>query len=150
VGASEWYHVVPYQPDLARVLSDLQQQVVAAGDFFWPVRESPDDPMPSTLDEIRHEPGLAYSGTHSVLDVDHVIAAATADEFGGLRSLTEGETVELLGTARPTRADFDRAHGDGTGSLWNVAQRWTGYAVPLYEGESVTPVSVGIWGYSGD
>ena len=150
MGASDWHHVVPFQPDLTQALADLHRQVVAAGAFYWPLRESPDDPLPTSLDEILHEPELEYSGTHSVLDIGRVIDAEAEDEFGALRPLTAAETVELLGAARPTRADFGRGYGDGTGPLLNEAQRWSGYAVPLYDGDDATPASIGIWGYSGD
>jgi hypothetical protein len=150
VGASDWHHVVPLRSSLIEVLDELHRQVIEAGTFYWPFRESPDDPLPTTLEEIRAEPDLEYSGTHSVLDVDRVIGSGEDDGFGTLRPLTAAEIIELVGTARPTRADFARAYGDGTGPLLNVAQRWSGYALPLYEGDAGTPAGIAIWGYSGD
>lgn len=150
MGATDWHHVVPYQPELARALADLHREILAAGAFSWPFRESPDDPLPATLDEIRAEPEVEYSGTHSVLDIDRVIDSGAPDGHGTLRPLTAAETAELLGTSRPTRADFAIAYGDGTGPLSTVARRWSGYAVPLYDGADATPAALGIWGYSGD
>jgi hypothetical protein len=39
---------------------------------------------------------------------------------------------------------------DSTGPLLTVAQRWSGYAAPLYDGEAATPAAIGIWAYSDD
>lgn len=146
MGATDWRHIVAFQPDLTRALADLHRAVLAAGAFAWANRESPDDPMPATLDEARDDP----SGTHSVLDIAHVIAADAPDGHGTLRPLTAAETVTLLGAAKPTRADFERAYGDGTGPLMDIAQRWSGYALPLYEDGAGPPSELAIWGYSGD
>lgn len=148
MGATDWFHVVPYQPDLARALDDLHRRVLADGAFSWPYRESPEDPLPATLEEIRGEPGVAWSGTHSVLDLDRVIPPEAPDGHGTLRWLTDVERRELLGAARPARADFVTAYGDGTGPLLTIAQRWSGHAVPLHDGG--TPSALAIWGYSGD
>ncbi|GAB1646268.1 hypothetical protein [Krasilnikovia sp. MM14-A1259] len=50
----------------------------------------------------------------------------------------------------PQRSDTTAPNDDGTGPPLTVAQRWSGYAMPLYDGEAATPTAIGIWGYSGD
>lgn len=120
------------------------------GDYFWPhsghVPGLPARPRPESVDELWKDEDIQYSGTHSVLDLDTVIASADPDDLGTLRPLTADEIRSYFGTSTPTPGDFDRAVREN--ALPFGMERWSGWCMPLFV--DGMPVELAIWGYSGD
>lgn len=141
MGKSGWEYVAPYDEDLAVVLDRLRHEVLARGRYRWPGELA----RPADLDQLDDE-FPAAGGTHTVLDVDHVIDAGDEDESGSLRPLDRAGLERFFGTARPSVADFERT----TDSRFKVGLPavWCGYAATLFDGD--IPGAVGIWGFSGD
>lgn len=91
---------------------------------------------------------MPIDGTHSVLDVNTVVDADADDGFGTLRPLRPQECAALFGSATPGRADVERVEDQDPGALFGHGQRWSGYAVTLYD--AGRPSEIVIWGFSGD
>jgi hypothetical protein len=140
MGASSWYYIVPYQPDLQAALTELQSKVFREDDYIW----YDDDERPSTISELWHSEWM-MSGTHSILDVDRILGDENLP-LGAIRPCTAEERRQFFGTETPTRADFDHALDD----IEFVAEpeRWTGRCVVLLR--DGTPHEIAFWGNSGD
>ena len=158
MGASGWDYIEPFDTDLTTTLANLRRRVFVDDDYFW----FDSIPKPATFDELEalfaeiaaltpdeidyEDPrmillaDIASSGTHSILDMDAVGAG------GPIKPLPAGEAEALFGTARPTRADFDRV---GEGRWAEVESRWTGVCVQLHD-DSGAITEVAFWGSSGD
>jgi hypothetical protein len=59
-----------------------------------------------------------------------------------LRLFTVAEREQRFSAVTPTRADFDRFHGD-------TVPRWAAHAVVLHDNDG-KPSHLGIWSASGD
>lgn len=154
MGASGWEYVVSYRQDLGAALDALRQQVFASGDYiklssYGDVFDLPD---PASLEELlgqeRYWEFMGTSGTHSVIDVQAVVAADADDEFGAIRPLSDEECAELFGTAQPSRADYDALSNSERLYDYVTGGRWTGRAAVLWADAS--PSEIAFWGLSGD
>jgi len=142
MGASGWDYVVAYQDDVAAALRELRARAFAEGDYYWPGEPSA---RPATPEQLWEDEAVQYSGTHSILDVDRVVAADEAGESGTVGVLDPDEFLAGSGIPYLTRAVFEQAQeGDGL-----LPERWSGYAVVLYS-ETGRPVEIAFWGLSGD
>jgi hypothetical protein len=149
MGASQWDYYVPYQQDLNVALQQLRREVFEAGEYYWvngadwrPEEER--EPRPQTLEELWEVELVHEAGTHSILDVFLVLDPDdTPDYYANLvEAVTAEEALELLGTAKPTRAhvkDFDVF----------PRERWVGRCAVLHDDEG-KPQEIYFWGHSGD
>jgi len=105
--------------------------------------------MPATLEQLWQDESVQESGTHSILDVDRIIDPHDdGEDMMTVRPLTEEEVQGWIGSAKPTRADFERASQNG-GLFDLVADRWNGCCTVLYA-EDGEPAEIAFWGISGD
>jgi hypothetical protein len=129
--------------DPAAALVELREQVLREGDFLWADWLGPQPGTLAELDAIRETDEFWDEGTHSVLDVDRVVGGDDPDGEGTVRPLLEQESIELFGTATPSREQFAAAE------LFDVdVERWSGRCQAVYDGDR--PVAIGFWGVSGD
>jgi hypothetical protein len=119
VGASGWDYRAPYAGSVEATLIAVQEQVLmSGGDYIWPW----DDLDPEYLDEDEAVPrpsslaGLSAAkeieefwdeGTHTILDIDRVIAA-DSDQVGAIRPLSSAELNEVFGTQQQNGARKSR------------------------------------------
>jgi hypothetical protein len=159
VGASGWSYVTPYRADVAESLRALQEKVLRDGDYYWWDEPGEYTPRPGSLEVLWASDGRWDSGTHSILDMDRVVASADPPDwrdgaaYGAIRPLPEDSAVRIFGTSRPSRAQFEAAAKDYASPqhdelVAEVTMRWAGLYVLLYEGDRVT--EIGFWGISGD
>jgi hypothetical protein len=158
MGASGWDYRVPYQPDAEAAFTHLQDQVLESGEFLW--REEYYGPRPTTrwqLAAIKDREEFWEEGTHSILDMDRIVAADDEDHDGTLRPLTPDKVRQYFGTDRPTEADFDRVYLYTPGTdmrewarrrLHADLRRWSGRFTILYDGGQ--PQQIIFFGFSGD
>lgn len=144
MGASGWDYIQPYEGDAEIALTRLREHVLAAQDYYWD-----DDYLGSRptsldeLDELRAEEEFWEVGTHSILDVDRVIAADAEDHDGTVRELTAEECRSTFDTDRPSRGDFAAHQHD-----LPIDRRWSGYYQLLHNDGVATEIA--FWGASGD
>ncbi len=143
MGASGWDYVVAYQDDVAAAMRELQARVFDEGDYYWPGEQSA---RPATLEQLWEDEAVQESGTHSILDVDRVVAADEAEGFGTVRVLDPDEFLAGSGIPYLTRAVFEQAQA---GDPLLPEERWSGLAVVLCS-ETGSPVEIAFWGMSGD
>lgn len=151
MGASGWDYIEQYRGNLQSTLDALHERLLAEGVGlrWWP----PDEPRPTTLAEFyaavegTDEDGEFWAtGTHSILDVARIGVTGGRVGDGGIRPLSEDDTVRVFGGSRPTVADWHRIGPDRDEGDY---ERWEGRCVLLYD-LSGSPVDVGFWGCSGD
>jgi hypothetical protein len=84
------------------------------------------------------------SGTHSILDVDRVVAPWpwARQPFGSVRPVSRWEARRRTGTAHPTRAEVDALNP-------LAVKRWHGRCAVLHDAEG-RPTEIYFWGFSGD
>jgi hypothetical protein len=148
MGASGWYYRVAFQPSAEAALVKLQEQILASHDYLW-IGE--DDERPRSLEQladIKDDEEFWAEGTHSILDVDRIVAVAAKDQDGSVRPLSVAEVRGLLGSDRPSAADFERAFAGGMGAVADVNRNWSGRCTVLYAGDR--PSEYAFWGMSGD
>jgi hypothetical protein len=160
VGASGWDYRAPYAGSVEATLIAVQEQVLMSGDYIWPW----DDIDPGYLDEDEVVPrpsslaGLAAAkeirefwdeGTHTILDIDRVIAAGSG-QVGAIVPLSAAELTRVFSTQQPSAADFDRVYQPGPGGPLGelCGERWTGRSMVIYKDGA--PEEVYFWGFSGD
>jgi len=159
VGASEWSYVTPFLGDVAGSLRELQEKVLRDGDYYWSDDFEEYTPRPGSLEVLWASDDRWNSGTHSILDVDRVVASTDPPDwrdgaaYGAVRPVTEEAAVRIFGTPRSSRAQFEAAADDCASPrhaelIAEVTMRWTGLYILLREGDRVT--EVGFWGFSGD
>jgi hypothetical protein len=162
VGASEWSYVTPYRGGVEASLRELRERVFRDGGYYWFWEQYPGDaplPRPATMDEIWETETMRATGTHSILDVDQVLATTDPPVRGNLgdyetvRPLAPERVRHHFGTARPTRAQFaavalDLASPGHQDLMGELRLRSAGLYTLLCEGDAVTDVD--FWGYSGD
>jgi hypothetical protein len=148
VGASGWDYLVPYRPEVAEALLDLQTQVFNDGDYYEYWTECGAS-RPETIEDLwaaKESADFWDVGTHSILDIDKIAGVTEPDSAGAIRAMSAEEMQAFLGTDRPTRTDFERAY-PSSGSLLDFP-RWSGRYVILYRDER--PDEIAFWGCSGD
>jgi hypothetical protein len=148
MGASGWDYRVAFQPSVEAALLQLQEQTLASDDYLW---TGEDDERPRSLEHlanIKVDEEFWEEGTHSILDVDRIVAVGAEDQVGSVRPLSEAEVRGLLGSDRPSAADFERTYADGMGAIAGVGRIWSGRCTVLYAGDR--PSEYAFWGASGD
>jgi hypothetical protein len=160
VGASGWSYVTPYRGSVAESLKELRERVFRDRDYYWWDDFEEDEPRPATIEGIWESEPMKESGTHSILDVNRVVATTQApswdnwrEDLGTVRPLAADRVAHHFGTGRPSRAQFeelaDGIKGPASRAFADeVKMRGTGLYVLLYGGGQ--PAEVGIWGASGD
>jgi hypothetical protein len=155
MGASGWEYVVSYQQDLGAALDALRREVFAAGDYVKPADSGHvlDLPEPASIEDLTEQEEywefMGTSGTHSIIDVRGVVPAGfEGEDFGTIRPLLDSEYRELFGSARPSRADYERLAGTERLHDYVTGGRWTGRAAVLWDNGA--PTELVFWGYSGD
>ncbi len=147
MGASKWDYIIPYQSDLDAALQTLRQQVFAAGDYWWAhgdlgTSAKEYDNIPPTIDELLADSEVQEDGTHSIIDMWHVLAEDEEPDFGTVQPVSAAEALEYAGTARLTREHID--------ALDRIPlQRWFGRCAVLHDAQS-QPSEIYFWGFSGD
>lgn len=157
MGASGWDYVTGYDGDAEAALATLRGKVF--------LEEYGDGASYRSLEELyEDEEFMGTEGTHTILDVDRVVATdkppvpSRGSDYGTLRPLALSRVVHHLGTERPTVEQYERAvaaaheaadHGEYERSLLGECRmRWTGYYVVLHSDGK--PTHLGIFGFSGD
>jgi hypothetical protein len=161
MGASGWDYRMPFNGSVEQSFVDVQEQVLASGDYIWPWDDLDADyedegatfPRPTSLAQLveaKEADEFWDEGTHTLLDLDRVSNTEDADEFGAVRPLTSAELIQVFGTERPSAQDFDRVHQLGpAGPLGELAEpTWSGRSLVIYRDDS--PAEVHFWGWSGD
>jgi hypothetical protein len=142
----------------------LRERVFRDREYYWWDDFEEDEPRPATIEGIWESERMKESGTHSILDVNRVLATTDAPDWdnwqvdlGTVRPLAAGRVMRHFGTGRPSRAQFEELAGgpEGPGPgpapmafADEVKMRGTGLYVLLYDNDQ--PAEVGIWGASGD
>ena len=119
MGASGWMYIEPSQSSIAETFAALQARVLASGEFLWGdeyTLNNPDlrarfreyggsfddlEPRPDSLHRLAELKQLDHfweEGTHSILDMDHIISPNEQDHDGTVRPLTEDGIVTYLGS----------------------------------------------------
>ncbi|WP_030411417.1 hypothetical protein [Streptomyces sp. NRRL S-1448] len=149
MGASGWRYVTPYQSDFGAALRTVRAQVLASGEYFSPTEWGL--PAPASPGELFENPVywefMGTSGTHSVLDVDRVIATEEEHDFGTVRPLSVAAIRVGFGSDQPSLADFNGMDPGDLDAL-EEAPRWSGHCMALYE--DGVPCALAFWGVSGD
>ncbi|WP_446218961.1 hypothetical protein [Micromonospora sp. IBHARD004] len=147
MGASSWSYFVPYQPDLNAALEALCEKVFTSGDYWWARGEigrsaGSYDNRPATMADLFADEWVQESGTHSILDMHHVLADGEEPDYGTVQPVTRAETLHYAGTEVLTR--------DHVSAIDDLArQRWFGRCAILH-GADGSPEEIYFWGYSGD
>lgn len=152
MGASSWEYYVPFEPDLDSALRGLKERVLADGRYYWPLDGQscpfPDmrSPRPGTLAELdallAGNEWLQSEGTHSMLDMDRVIAPDEDAEPRTVEPVSAEDLEELTGRDLLTRENVDM--------IKNLAnERWYGRCIVLHDDEG-DPCEIYFWGFSGD
>lgn len=156
MGASCWDYIVPFQQDITRVLSILQQRVFDEGDYYWDLDDGGDVIDRTSLAALfasKDSDRFWEVGTHSILDMDSISAADQPDAEGAIRALSADGVTRHLGSPQPTRADFERAFNlpvnpGESAPIDSGYPKWSGRLTILYrDGE---PDEIAFWGCSGD
>ncbi|MEU3607492.1 hypothetical protein AB0E83_18915 [Streptomyces sp. NPDC035033] len=156
MGASGWSYVTEYDGDVEAAVEALHARVFQ--------EEYGDGSSYESLDELyEDEEFMGTEGTHTILDLDRVVATDTppspsrSSDHGTLRPLARDRVVHHFGTAEPTVEQFEKLiaagwaarHEEYERSLpGECRMRWTGYHVVLHSGGA--PTHLGIFGFSGD
>jgi hypothetical protein len=159
MGASGWSYVTPYRGDVSAALRELRERVFRDREYYWWDDFEEDGPHPGSIDELLSHGSVAESGTHSILDVNKVVATTDlpdwhrTEDYGTVRPLAPDRILHHFGTDRPSRSRFETLSKDQQAPgfidfIDEVKMRGTGLYVLLYDGD--TPTEVGFWGFSGD
>ncbi|MBB4960922.1 hypothetical protein [Micromonospora polyrhachis] len=147
MGASGWSYFVTYRPDVQEALDDLRARVFADGDYWWvrgeigtPASDYPN--RPQTLDELYDDEWVRESGTHSILDMFHVVAEGEEPDYGTVQPVTAEEAQRCAGTEVLTREHVKAIDG-------LAERRWFGRCAVLHD-ITGQPEEIYFWGWSGD
>ncbi|MFC9626192.1 hypothetical protein ACFTXM_41625 [Streptomyces sp. NPDC056930] len=157
MGASGWDYVTRYDSDVEAALATLRARVFQ--------EEYGNGANYRSLDDLyEDEEFMGTEGTHTILDIDRVVATdappegSCASDYGTLRPLALSRVVHHFGTDRPTVEQYGElvsaaneaaSHEEHVRSLLGECRmRWTGYYVVLYS--DGRPTHLGIFGFSGD
>jgi hypothetical protein len=131
VGASPYWYVVKYNPDVEAALRELREREFAAGRYnpvmpFPPFPVGPHSPAPGaghdSIEEALEDSDA--DGTRSILDLDHV---ADEPDFGAVAPLGDEALLDYFGTTTPTREMVEQSDG-----LFEDIERGHGVYVVLY------------------
>ena len=164
MGASGWDYRAPYAGSVEATLIAVQEEVLISGEYIWRWDDiDPEDldedegvPRPSSLAELAAAKEIEEfwdEGTHTILDIDRVVAADDNDnQVGAIVPLSPAELHQVFGTEQPSAADFDRGYKSGLVGQLDLSnllgERWSGRSLVIYKDGS--PAEVFFWGFSGD
>ncbi|MFE5484644.1 hypothetical protein [Streptomyces sp. NPDC056527] len=157
MGASGWDYVTGYDGDVEAALATLQAKVFQ--------EEFGDGDRYRSLEELyEDEEFMGTEGTHTILDIDRIVATDTPPtpsgiaDYGTLRPLALSRVTHHFGTDRPSVERYEELvaaareaadHEEYELSLLGERRmRWTGYYIVLHSDD--TPTHLGIFGFSGD
>ncbi|MEU9305547.1 hypothetical protein [Streptomyces sp. NPDC048269] len=157
MGASGWDYVTSYDGDVKAALATLQARVFQ--------EEYGDGARYRSLEDLyEDEEFMGTQGTHTVLDIDRVVATdarprrSDGADYSTLRPLALSRVLHHFGTDRPTVERYEEliaAAGEAASPeeyerslLGECQMRWTGYYVVLHSDDR--PTHLGIFGFSGD
>ncbi|MDQ0776419.1 hypothetical protein QF026_004885 [Streptomyces aurantiacus] len=157
MGASGWDYVTRYDGDVKAALGTLQTKVFQ--------EEYGDGAHYSSLKDLYADSEfMGTQGTHTILDIDTVVATdhpptqSGVADYGTLRPLALHRVAHHFGTDRPTVEQYEELaaaareaanHEEHERSLFGECQmRWTGCYVVLHS--DGRPTHLGIFGSSGD
>ncbi|MEU7110780.1 hypothetical protein [Streptomyces sp. NPDC046182] len=157
MGASGWDYVTTCDGDAEAALATLQAKVFQ--------EEYGDDARYRSLEDLYEDEELmGTEGTHTILDIDRVVAtddppsSSAMSDYGTLRPLALDRVTHHFGTDRPSVEQYEElataaheaaSHEEYEQSLLGECRmRWTGNYVVLYSGDR--PTHLGIFGISGD
>jgi hypothetical protein len=148
MGASAWSYLVPYEPDLNAALKALRRKVLADGDYWWAEggefgkSASDYENRPKTFGELFAQESVQESGTHSIIDVNRVLADGEEPDYRTVRPVTPEEATRCAGTTTLTRDHMTAIEG--------LAERsWFARCAILHNGQG-EPDEIYFWGFSGD
>lgn len=159
MGASGWSYRVAFDDDAERAFFALQQRELVGDDWLWNDDDSQEGDAavdggrrPTSLSELaeaKEDEDLEFWtwGTHSILDMDRLVAADAEDHDGTVRALSAVEVRRLFGSERPTGDAFEAAYL-ADGSLGVADSTWSGRYTVLYRDGA--PDEWVFWGISGD
>lgn len=165
MGASSWEYVTAYEGSVEQSLRALHQRVFDEIDH-GPNADEQGNPLPdwTTLEDLwADEVFMGEVGTHTVLDVNRLIAADAQlgpyEHYGTIRPLTDDRLEHHFGTTEPTLPQYEEAVAEANRRIFQnrpteptlldeVDRRWTGRYVILYT--DGRPTHLGVFGYSGD
>lgn len=155
--ASGWDYVTRYDGDVEAALATLQATV-------FQEEYGSDARYRSLGDLYEDEEFMGTEGTHTILDIDRVVATddpptrSGIADYGTLRPLALSRVMHHFDTNRPTVEQYEElaaaaneaaSHEEHEQSLLGECQmRWTGYYIVLYSDDR--PTHLGIFGFSGD
>lgn len=160
MGASGWAYRVPLTVSVEQTFTAVQEGLISKGHYIWPWDGVDDDAFdeavaarPTSLAELHAAKEIEAfweQGTHSLLDLHRIGAAAEEDQFGTIRPLTSQELQALFATEEPSVEALDDLTGDGAGGplLELTGPRWSGRCLVAHTGGE--PSHVYFWGWSGD
>lgn len=143
MGASDWHYVVAYQDDLGQALTDLQEEVLATGQYYHGLNDRLSFGDMADLTAAKDTEAFWDEGTHSILDMVDVVGPRGREGVAVVRFLRDRELRKLFGGTQPSREDFERF----VKTEWYVS-RWEGRATVLYKDGQ--PTEMAFWGISGD
>lgn len=154
MGASPYFYLVDYEPNIQSALENLREREFRAG------RYNPVMPFPSfPIDGHSPAPGNQHStinqalmdsdadGTRSILDLDRVVDVPydpESDDFGTVAPLGDEVLEEFFDTTRPTSEQIMEASWD----VLEDIERGTGIYIVGYKND--TPDKIFFAGYSFD
>ncbi|WP_344661244.1 hypothetical protein [Catenulispora subtropica] len=156
MGASGWDYIAPWRGSIEETMSSLQTEVFAKYFSTRPEELRPADIAElwsgNEFDEDTWAGFMATQGTHSILDIRHLVPAETRiDELTGntMRPVSTAETIAAFGHDMPTRAEYERLADTTYSPIFDEDDgRWAGRCLILYK--DGVPESVAFWGVSGD
>ncbi|MFJ2647064.1 hypothetical protein ACIO1C_10095 [Streptomyces sp. NPDC087420] len=157
MGASGWDYVTGYDGSVEAALATLRARVFQ--------EEYGDGTLYRSLENLyKDEEFMGTEGTHTVLDIDRIVATdapptrSGVADHGTLRPLALSRVVHHFGTDRPSVGQYEElvaaaneaaSHDEHERSLLGECRtRWTGCYVVLYRDDR--PTHLGIFGFSGD
>ncbi|SDL00727.1 hypothetical protein SAMN05216298_2240 [Glycomyces sambucus] len=151
MGASSWDYLVELDGSVEATLAALRGRSFDSGDWYWrPEDELRKGPKPQSLAEWEESIyGNDYPGAHSIVDMREIVRGIELDEIdqGQVLELSEQESIEVFGTAKPLVADWKRALEAGR-NVWDLSDRDSGRCVLLADDSGRHWVA--FWGSSGD
>jgi hypothetical protein len=108
MGASPWFYIVPYEPDITAALHALREREFQAGRYN-PAKDFPEFPITlthtpgrqhDTIDEAQEDADA--DGTRSILDISGI---AETQDYGIVVRLADEKLLESFGTTKAARAN---------------------------------------------
>jgi hypothetical protein len=102
MGASGWDYLVPYRPEVAEALLDLQTQVFDDSDYYEYWTEC-GAARPETIEDLwaaKETDDFWAVGSHSILDIDKIVGVGEPDSPGAMRAMSAEEMRDVLGSDR--------------------------------------------------